>query len=83
MIFPLVSCCSCVNNIAVLKATELLVFSSRSDYMTLLLNRMLYATGITKLGSSQYTARNLGCTRQVIKVGHATSPCVTHAKHGA
>ena len=35
--------------------TELLVSSSRSDYMTLLQNGILYATEITKLGSSQYT----------------------------
>ena len=55
MIFPLVSCCSCVNNPTVLKATQLLVSSSRSDYMTLLPNGNLYATEIMKIGSSQYT----------------------------
>ena len=40
---------------AVLKATELLVSSSRSDYISLLPNGILYATEIPKLGSSQYT----------------------------
>ena len=35
--------------------TQLLVLVARSDCMILLLNGILYATEITKLGSSQYT----------------------------
>ena len=56
LIFPLVSCCCCVNNTSsFLKATKPLVSSSRSNYMTSLLNEILYVTEMTKIGSSQYT----------------------------